>query len=177
MLSTMESIQFTFTPTPEDYASAMIAYYKRQRSTWISLTAFGVVFLYGLYLLATNSPEKPRDLFLTIPLLVVPVLLTVVLFFVVPWNVARKVERNPRMTAPTTWALGADGILIKNRFAESKLDAATFKRITESQTHYLLHYGVNNRLYQIIPKRAFTSVAHETAFRKWLKQHVVRHPG
>jgi hypothetical protein len=170
----MEPIRISFTPTPEDYSGALIAYYKSQRSTWIGISVLGVMFLYGLYLTFTPSSGLPRDPLLTAPLLVAPPVMAIVLFFGVPWSVGRRAGQNKRLMAPSTWELGPGTITIKNKFAETKLKATTFNRITESQTHYLLHYAAKPRLYLIVPKRAFDSPAPEAQFRKWLRQNIIR---
>jgi hypothetical protein len=173
----MEPIRFSFTPTIDDYLRALRAYLKGQKSTWITISAMGLAFLFGLYMAFTPSGGVPRNPVLIATLLILPPVLLVIMYVVLPWNIARRAQRNERLVAPTTWEIKDDSLVIANKFNVSKVEAAMFGRITETATHYLLHYRGNQRFYQIVPKRAFESRAQEAAFRQWLRRYVVGMPG
>jgi hypothetical protein len=169
----MEPIRIEFTLTSTDFAAALIAHYRNRRAVFVGLTALGLAFVYGLYLAFTQSAAQPRNPTVVGALIILPVVVAVALVVYVPWSAARRARRNRRLTARTTWEISGDQIHTRTPYGEGMLTASTFQRITETPQYYLLHFRAQPRLYQIVPKRAFDSVAHETAFRKWLKQFVV----
>ncbi len=164
-----DPIYFQFTPNKDDYTKVIRAYYMSDRRLWLVLALAGIMELWLLVsTLAGNFGASPLvwGLLLALPVVVVYLLVWG------PVRLGRRVQKNERLTCETFWQVGDDQILIKDRFAEAKLDWGTFQRVIETKSYYLLIYAVNSRAFQFVPKRAFESQERQAAFRELVKRNI-----
>ena len=161
--------EFEFSLSIKDYKSSVRAFHLKQRSTWISLSVTGVLFIYGLFLIL--NPDADLSNYSIFALLLFPVILFAYLVFS-PNRMAASVSRSDRYTAPQHWRVDKAGIKITNDFGEVKFKWTDFMGVVENKTYLLLQYSSNKNAFQIVPKRAFTSAEQEGAFRDLAKQNV-----
>jgi hypothetical protein len=93
----------------------------------------------------------------------------VFLYYFVPWRAARRAAREERLRAKTLYEIDDDGVLIRNDYAETKLDWGSFREFVITEDYYLLVYTLNRSMVQFIPRRAFASEHDEEAFRAILE--------
>lgn len=146
-----EPITLRFTPTEQDYRRAARALAIKRGSLWVSVGMLSLLEVCLLFTLVTSSQPSPAYSWLY---LLFPPLLIVLMFFVGPLLSTRSVKGNERLLAETTWQLSEEGVAMKNRFAESKLDWGSFSRLSEDPDYFFLQLSGNKRLHHFIPKRA-----------------------
>ncbi len=166
-----EPIALRFTPTEQDYVRAARALSMKRGSLWISVGM--MVLLEGCLLstLLTSSEPVPAGSWL---FLLFPPLMLVALFFGLPFWSTRHIKGNEHALAETTWDLADDGVVMKNRFAESKLDWSSFSGISENKDFFFLQLATNKRLHHFIPKRALPGAEEQAQFRTFVTQHILR---
>ncbi len=166
-----EPIALRFTPTEQDYVRAARALSMKRGSLWISVGM--MVLLEGCLLatLLTSSGPVPLESWL---FLLFPPLMLGALFFGLPYWSARHTKGNERALAETTWDMTDDGVVMKNRFAESKLDWGSFSGLSENRDFFFLQLAANKRLYHFIPKRALPGAEQLAQFRLFVTQHIPR---
>lgn len=165
-----EPITLRFTPTEQDYQRAARTLGMKRGSLWIS--AGMMVLLEACLVLTLLSSTEPVSL-LSWLLLLFPPLLLVALFYGLPYWTTRRVKGNERLLAETTWDLGDEGVAMKNRFAESKLDWGSFAGLSEDADYFYLQLSANKRLHHFIPKRALPG-AEQARLRELVAQHLPR---
>jgi hypothetical protein len=165
----LETVTFSFTPRPDDYSRAARLYYTRLPAVWIIVTLMGIIsLLIVVFMVFFGQADNPLA---WVSLCVLPLAL-VLLFVVWPARLAWMARRSPQMRSETTWQVDEGRIMIKNAYMEATLDWSMFGQAIESGELYLLTYSYNRRLFQVVPRRAFASPAHEDAFRALLRQHL-----
>lgn len=91
-----------------------------------------------------------------------------------PFMIANKVEKDERLNSPVQYEVSDEQFLFRNQFAETKLDWGSFQKVIETKDLFLVVYTVNKNMFQIIPKRAFTSSEDEQSFRNLLNQKILK---
>ena len=167
MSQTSQPISFRFIPTKDDYVHSIRAFFLCDAGFKRTLVIMGIVEL--LIVVAALAGNLGDGLLLWLLALAMPALL-VYLWVILPLNTGRQIEKNERFMSETTWELGEDQVLIKNKFSETKMDWGSFQKVVETGDYYLLVYTANKRMFQFIPKRAFESQEHAAAFREVLRQ-------
>ncbi len=163
-----EPITFIFIPTEKDYSKTLWALSYRNTRTaivigiWVVLTALA---LWAFFRGELGSGFFPGGIFL---LALVVFILT---FLLTPLRARLQVRKNPGYTNPVTWQMDDNEIIVKNGDVESKFSWNTFSRIREIPDYYLFIFASYPRMYQFIPKRAFSSPEQEEKFRNLIKEH------
>ncbi|MEJ2487579.1 MAG: YcxB family protein [Anaerolineales bacterium] len=161
--------EIDFSLSVKDYKNSVRAFHLKQRSTWISLSVTGVLFIYGLFLIL--NPDSDLSNYSIFALLLFPVILFAYLVFS-PNRMAASVSQSDRYFAPQNWRVDQAGIKITNEYGELKFKWTDFIGVVENTTYLLLQYASNKNAFQIVPKRAFLSAEQEEAFRDLAKQNV-----
>ncbi len=167
-----DPITVQFTPTPEDYVRTYRALQFRHPATrlvYALLTVFELCLVGSLFIsrFESNSPLWAA----AIP---IPILLLVAVLWP-GYNVGRNAKNNERLLAEITWELDDDHVRTANRFAETKYDWGSFQALVENKEYFFLRHSANKRLYNFIPKRAFTSADQMAAFRDLFDRHAGVH--
>jgi hypothetical protein len=177
----MNTITFHYTPGAGDYVRGMWAQLMRRPSMilWLAISApmslCLLCFLLGYIPFALLRSGSTFTLSYALPLVValIPLAMPWLIYFVVmPLNLRSRVKSNERLRCETFCQVDEQGLVIRNRFAETKMDWGTFAIFFETKGLILLPHSVNERMYQIIPKRGFESPSAEAAFRELLQRKV-----
>ena len=162
-------IEIEFTLSVQDYKNSVRAFYLKQRNTWISLSVTGILFIYGIYLMF--NPEADLSSYSIFAVLLFPVIMFAYLVFS-PNRMAASVSQSDRYTVLQRWRVDKGGIKITNEFGELKFKWSDFMGVVEDKTFILLQYSSNKNAFQIVPKRAFSSIEQEEDFKDLAKQNV-----
>lgn len=163
-----DPITVQFTPTPQDYVRTYRALQFRHPATrlvYALLTAFELCLVASLFISRFESNSSLWVAAIPIPLL---------LLLAVMWpgyNVGRNARHNERLLAEITWEFNDERVRTANRFAETKYDWGSFQDLVENKEYFFLRHSANKRLYNFIPKRAFTSDGQMAAFRDLFDHH------
>lgn len=174
----MESFEFRFTPTVEDYSRAVRAFYVRQGVFSAVLACLAVFAICGLILrtMTGSLDAEPAVVGLVTTLLlsggIVAAIILIMFLLVQPWLFSRQVQHNERWRSETVWRFTDDDIAVRDMYAQTTLDWGTFRRVIETRTHFLLLHTLNKNMFHILPKRAFESIEQQRAFRAFLAQHI-----
>ncbi len=166
-----EPITLHFTPIEQDYMRAARALSMKRGSLWISVGMMAL--LEGCLLATLLTSGEPASLGSWLFLLFPPLML-VGLFYGLPYWSTRGVKGNERSLAETSWELSDAGVVIKNRFAESKLDWGSFAALTENKDFFFLQLAANKRMHHFIPKRSLPTAEEQARFRAFVKEHLPR---
>lgn len=158
-----KKLTLTFTPTPTDYTRAYRAFQLRQRRIQLFIGGFAAVLLIGLALLAL-----PRLGFTPFGL---PTLLFGLfgLLYLLYWNprtIGQQMRRKPRLAEKNTWDISPTSIHMHSQHLDARVLWATYEELLVTRDYYLLVYRENRRMFQILPRRAFTDPEHEADFLK-----------
>jgi YcxB-like protein len=169
----MNTINFRFTPTAEDYIAGVKEQFRRQPSNVI-FTILSVPFLLGLFALLVLQIAQRREILAasTLPALFIPLLIFsspwLIYFVVTPLTMRSQVNKNERLRSETFGQADERGVVLRNQHSETRMDWGTFARVIETKTQFLLPMSTNERMYQVIPKRAFDSEQSLIAFQALL---------
>lgn len=159
-------VTYQFKPTKDDYLKAFRAFYLSNWFIWAGLMAF-MLFLFlcwiSSFLFNVSSLEYGRGFLLFFFLALAFFLVFTLLFN--PLKAANKAETDERFGSPVEGEVSNEYITFKYKFSEAKLDWGSFHRMIESKDQFLLVHSANKNMFQIIPKRAFSSTEDEQAFR------------
>lgn len=164
---TTDMITLSFTPTKEDYTQTVRVYLWRMGHLRLMLFAFGIIFTFGVVLLLVSDKYTALASLLMLQL----PLFCLYFWFLTPILLARRVQRNERLSSQIFWTVDAERMVIRNRFAESSIEWESLKEVSETANHYLLV----GKTFLFIPKRAFPSPAEEAAFRDLVRRLVTKH--
>jgi hypothetical protein len=164
-----EPLSFSFTPTRADYIISLRAFYLRQRTSWLVMLLFGAGIICGLLIpLFTDSFPFNLATFAALAF-------GFYLFFsllILPTMSGNRVDKNERLRAETFWDVNSTGVTIKTEFAETTFDWPTIGKVLVTRDYYLLVYATHKNIFQILPKRAFTSEEQEAEFQIYLEAKV-----
>ncbi len=167
MSQTFQPISFHFIPTKDDYIRGLRAFETSKTNFKRNMAKIGIFeALFVVAIFAGSLGDGPWPWLLV---LIGPIILGY-FWGILPLRMGRQIEKNERFTAETTWELGEDQIVIKNKFSETKMDWGSFQKVVETGDYYLLIYATSKNMFQFIPKRAFESQEQETNFRELLKR-------
>ncbi len=161
-----ESITVHFTPAPQDYIKT---YRFLQFHNTFSRITYGMIALLEVCLIASmlvpNSGTRLWPVAVGIPVfMVLAVLLPA-------YSVGRRAKGNEQLLAETTWEVNDAQLRVSNQFVEAKYEWGFFQGLVENKEYFYLRHSSNKRLYNFIPKRAFTSPAQMQEFRELFKEH------
>ena len=162
-------LSFGFTPTKNDYLKAFWVFYSSNWSIWAVL--FLAVVPQGICVFTALLRGEFGFGFEFILPLVIFLGLGFILFFafvISPLRVANKVEKDERLNSPVQYEVNDQGLLFRNQFTETKTDWGSYQKFIETKDMFLLIYSINKNMFQIIPKRAFTSSDDELLFKRLL---------
>lgn len=162
-----ESIILTFTPKEQDYSSTLSYFLLHTRQTWIIIVIWGVMMLcVGRAVIAGDFGRGfyPGGVYL---LALVVFILT---YLLAPLSTRKKIRANPVFTSQVTFQIDTDQIIVKTIESETKFSWSSFSKVREVPGYYLFVYASNPRMFQFLPKRAFSSSDQEMAFRNLVKQ-------
>jgi hypothetical protein len=169
-------ITFSFTPTKDDYIKSFRTFYRANWQTWIRIPLI-LTLIALLSFVATMFGKGSLDDKLTNPggLLAFGLLIGIGIFLYTifmgnPLKVWKQVEANERLHCHVEYEVNDEQILIRTKFAETKMDWGTFTAFIETPDVFLLIYSTNKNMFQIIPQRAFVSVNDIEAFKQLLFQ-------
>jgi len=164
-------LSFEFTPTKQDYLKAFRSFYLAQwKEQALLLSIPLIMFACTLSAVLQGELGEFRNFFLA--------LFGSVFFFlfyaivISPFVVANKVAKDERLNSPVLYELNDEHIQIKNKFTETKFDWGSFQRIIESEEYFLIIYTTNKNMFQIVPKRAFSTSDDEKEFRNLVKEKI-----
>ncbi len=163
-----DRITVHFTPTPQDYVKTYRTLQFRSLFTRIVYGALGVL---GLCLLSsTLAPSAGSNVRLwPIP---IAILFFLALAFMLPgYSVGRRAKGNEQLLAQTGWEVDDLQLHVSNQFVDAKYEWGFFQGLIEDKEYFYLRHSSNKRLYNFIPKRAFTSAGEMQAFRELFKKH------
>lgn len=166
------NLTFHFTPDKSDYIKPLRAFAFHQKSNRIVLVFFGTVLILGFIGFVVLGYGTALWNYLLPWIFLVFVFYLITLFFLNPMLAARQIQKSERSLVETTWEVNDNSIKITNSFSETKFDWGTFDRVIETKTHYLFTYSTNNRLIQILPKRAFISQQQQDEFRSLIGNNI-----
>ncbi len=166
-----EPITLSYTLTLQDYQKAARVLAMKRGSLWVSVGM--MVLAEGCLIYTLLASSEPVSLLSWLFLLFPPVLLAG-LYLGLPYWSTRHVKGNERLLAETTWDLSDDGVVMKNRFAQSKLDWGSFGALSEDRDFFFLQLSGNKRLHHFVPKRALPTPEQQAQFREFVMQHLPR---
>jgi hypothetical protein len=166
-------LSFGFTPTKSDYIKSFRAFYL---SNW-KILAF-LIFVSVPQVICIFSAlirgEFGYGFGFAIPITILLFLcfLAIYALLINPLMIANKIEKDERLHSSVQYEVTDEQLLFRNQFAETKLDWGSFQKFIETKDLFLIVYTVNKNMFQIIPKRAFTSSEDEQSFRNLLNQKI-----
>ncbi len=162
-----EDITVEFTPTPQDYVNTyrMLQF----RSTFSRIT-YGLLVLFGLCLFGTLLLPGSSNARMW------PIVIGIIIFvglavWLPAYNIGRRAKGNEHLLAPTTWQFNDEQLSVHNQFTDARYDWAFFQGLVENKEYFFLRHSSNKRLYNFIPKRAFTSPEQMAAVRELFSRH------
>jgi hypothetical protein len=165
------SMSFKFTPTNEDYIKTLRAAAFSPSSLGtrflIYFFAFALILLGYFFLGSSLAP-------LWWVILVIVIIALFFQFVVTPMNIRQQVQNHERLRSEITWTVDETGVRLATKFGESKNDWGTFQRFTETQSHILLYYSTNPRVFQLVPKRVFETPEQLASFRQILTANLAK---
>ena len=165
----LESLEFHYTPTPQDYVTCLRDFSFHDRRTWITLVLWLMVTMGIIYFFLIGT--FGQGLFPGALVFIFPILF-LYNFFTAPNRIGRQVKGNPAYTGEVTWRVDAKGILIVGPEEENLMEWSKFSKAREITDHFLLFQAENPRIFQFVPKRAFETPTQEEAFRGVLLEHI-----
>ncbi len=160
----IEPIIFSFSPNASDYYKTLRAVMFRNRTTKaIMLVGMLILGCSGLTSIAITHTFQTAAITLLILFLLI-----LTFYFLGPATAAEKVTSEERLNTETTWVVDEEKVSIKTKFAETSLDWGSFGVVYETRDHYMITYSTNKNMFQIIPRRAFSSTNQEGSFRNLL---------
>ena len=164
-----EPIEFKYKPEGKDYTQAMYAFYLSDKRTWIAvILLFLLILCSGLITILFGNFDQSLAWIVPFVLL----LGVVYIYIVSPYLVGMRVGRNPKLQSETSGTATAEQLALQNTNIDSKMSWDNFIRSVETRHYFLLIYGINKRMFQFIPKRAFESEEKIDAFRDLLRLKV-----
>ncbi len=161
-----EDITVEFTPTPQDYINTyrMLQF----RSPFTRIT-YGLLGLFGLCLLGSLLLPGSGNTRMW------PIVIGIIIFiglavWLPAYSIGRRAKGNENLLAPTTWRFNDEQLSVQNQFTDSKYNWAFFHGLVENKEYFFLQHSSNKRLYNFIPKRAF-SAEQMTALRELFSKH------
>jgi hypothetical protein len=161
-------LSFGYTPIKKDYIKSFQTISLRYWYQWaimLVLTIPPTICIFS----AISRGEFGNDFSSIFPGLFFLILFFYIVFsFINPYLQANRIGKNERLISPVNYEAYEDHILIRNKFGESKMDWGTFQKYIDTKDLFLLIYSTNKNMFQLIPKRAFSSEEDEESFRKLL---------
>ena len=156
-----KSLTLRYTPTEQDYAAVLRAFFWRRTETRISLVFLAIAFIL-VFGAIVSSGFKP-SVFELVWLLFPPAFVLFV-FVVQPRRMASQAGRNEQLTCEATWEVSEVGVEISSRFGATQMDWETFRKLVTTKDYYLLLSRSNKNAFRFLPRRAFTSPQQEDLF-------------
>ncbi len=161
----MEPLKFEFTPTEWDYAGAIAGYFLGRRwTTWFVIPAGLSTALYAIFMSLFLWWQKGVPTFglcVSGPVLLVILLAT---YALQPLLLVYKVKKNERLRGINQYEVDEEKISVHTPYAQASYDWGTYGKLTDTGKYYLLIYSTNSRMFNLIPKRAFSTLQQETEF-------------
>jgi hypothetical protein len=114
-----KSLTLRYTPTEQDYAAVLRAYFWRRTETKIILVFLAIAFIL-VFGAIVSSGFKP-SVFELIWLLFPPAFVLFV-FVVQPRRMASQAGRNEQLTCEATWEVSEAGVEISSRFGATHME-------------------------------------------------------
>ncbi len=166
-------LSFQFVPTKDDYIKAFRAFYLTNWPTWAV-----IIFVLLFQGLCIASAFIRGDINFEFSYMVPLMIFVFILFYfayaliINPLKVANGVEKDKILSSPVQYQATDEGLVIVNQFSENKLTWENFQRVIDSKEVFLLIYSTNKNMFQMIPKRAFSSIEDELAFKNLAYQKI-----
>ena len=166
----MDSFEFSYSLTPEDYAKASREFALSQPAALILLILWGLLGGFTIYfgLFASGSDQS------TVLFCALPSYLSVPLFMLVliPNSLARRFWKQQGTSAQVTWTIDDSRLHVSTPRTKYEMDWDLLGTMVETKQYYLLPRSTNKGLVDIVPKRAFESSEQEAEFRRRIEQYV-----
>ncbi len=167
-----DNITVQFTPTPRDYVTTYRALQFRSlfsRIVYVGMGLLELCLIASLFIPGFDPRFWPMAV-------AIPIFITLAVVWPA-YSVGQRAKGNERMLAPITWELSDTGLRMTNGFTEAKYDWGSFQALVEKKDYFLLRHTTNQRLYNFIPKRAFSSAEQMAAFGEMVDRHIARSKG
>ena len=167
-------ISFNFVPTKEDYFKSFQTMYKKRILIFLLVTAFILPEILCVLLNYLGQGEQIQlvNIFPFILAILFLMFFPIYYFVINPFISSRKAAKDERLSGIVHYEVNDEYILVKTKYAESKLDWGNFQSVIESKAYFLLLCTSNKNMFQMIPKRAFVSLDDELAFKSLLNTHI-----
>jgi hypothetical protein len=163
------SMRIIYTPTQQDYAAVLRAFFWIRTGTKVSLGVLAAAFLLVLYLvLSKGSPPS----FFEVVWLLLPPLFIGYLLLVQPARLARQAANNEQLVTQATWEISPTGVNISSRFGATLLEWETLEKLVATSDYFLLLSRTNKNAFRFLPRRAFTSEEQQAQFLHFTKQYL-----
>ena len=159
-----ENVKLQVRPESGDYVAAVRAFLLRDYGLFKTLMGTSLIGAYVFFWLVLMNVS----LFVAL----VPALI-VIWGFVAPLLISgprRRFLRDPTLRNPFEIEFSDEGILLTAADVAARMSWSYYSRVVETERLYLLARGTMHMT--IIPKKSFTSAAHEANFRRLLKRHL-----
>ena len=168
-LSRMKELTLYFQPATQDYIKAFRAIYWQK--TWV--VTIGTVLLMLLAVSFFSAIVYFFDIKILPPSLFIYLLVLNLLFgaiFFYPFSLVRVVNNSAALGSETSYHFRRDGRILYNTITgETTFDKNHFSGAVWGKDHIALIHRSNERMFQMIPRRAFESAEQETGLRDWLQ--------
>lgn len=167
----MNAICFSFTPTQRDYVITARAFLLRRPLYLLIVFVLGLLSSL-LWLLFSLSANREDAVVFVLPAIIVPFGLVALFLIVAPIVLASLAANNAALTSELRWDASAAGLQVAGANTNTLLNWKLFSEFIETKNYFLLIFHRRRKLFQMIPKRAFASVADEAQFRALAKQEI-----
>lgn len=159
-------ISLRFKYTEAEYLAATRLYMTRSADLMIR---FGVCSVYaiGCVILLSWLGIAVEMIPVFIVVACLPFIMAFLLLFVVP---RQRFRSDPKFRDEYLLQFSDEGIHFKTAQIDALLQWSLYNKVLEDERFYILVYGKN--MISVIPKRAFTSAAEETAFDEMLRRNL-----
>jgi len=155
-----------FVPTIRDFIKPFHILILNKRWSWLVLAVFLLVQLFCVR--STFSPEISGSGFISyLPIGLVATLGFFLFFgfFVFPIIIGNLVVQESRLNGPILYTINDEQIVLSNQISAKKFDWASLLNVIESKDYYFCFFKVSSVVPMTLPKRGFTSIDDEQAFR------------
>jgi hypothetical protein len=166
-----KSVTLSYTPTQQDYAAVLRAFFWQRTQTRISLVFLAIAFI--LVFIAIGTTGFKPNLFELVWLIFPPAFVLFV-FVIQPRRMASQAGRNEQLTSVATWVVSEAGVEIKARSSATQLDWDTLQKLVRTKDYYLLLSRVNKNAFRFLPRRAFTTPQQEEMFLDLVVKNIKR---
>ena len=164
-----QSVQLSFRHTEPEYLAAVRYYVWHSKELLLRMIIFYVLVSAGMVLLLQLF-GSPFPLWAVLAFIV---LAGVALFQGYLVDLPRRYFRgDPKFRDEYTLTFTDAGIEFRTTHLNASLAWSLYTDVIETDKFYILVYGKGIHSLSILPKRAFTDVRQETAFRQMLRRHV-----